>query len=89
MNTILLSVTKPKKLSPKVSQDWSQFVATVKENVEDNQDIELIGDSAVSIRDKDGLYPFAQILVAAHKLNFSYTVRLFEGKESWTCEPDA
>jgi hypothetical protein len=86
---ILLTVTKPKKMTPKVSGDWSQFLSTVKENAEDNQDIELIGDSAVSIRGKDGLYPFAQILVAAHKLNFAYSVGLFEGKEGWNCNADA
>lgn len=89
MSLIYLTISKPKKLTPKVSQDWSKLVAIAKESVEDCQEAQLIGDCSISIRGKDGLYPFAIVLKAAHELNFTYKVDFLEGKETWTCEPDA
>ena len=89
MSIILLIVSKPKKMTPKVSQDWTKLETIAKESVEDCEGVELIGDSSISVRDKDGLYPFALVLVVAHELNFSYRVDLFDGKESWNKEADA
>ena len=89
MSLILLTVTKPRLLSPKVSGDWLQLVAIVKESAKDNQDIEVLSESVLSIRGKDGLYPFALVLKAAHELNFSYNVTFFDGKENWRCEEEA
>ena len=64
-------------MTPKVSQDWTKLETIAKESVEDCEGVELIGDSSISVRDKDGLYPFALVLVVAHELNFSYRVDLF------------